>query len=77
MHLQGQAGEAEIYLVAHAGKADASFKLPPSDHNSPWRLFVDTALPAEQASAVPGEEQALENQGIYTVRKNSVVVLLR
>jgi len=77
MHLQGQTGESEIYLIAHAGKNDADFSLPESDHSPAWRRFVDTALPAGQASTVPGKEQALEDQEIYKVRKKSVVVLVR
>jgi len=77
MHLQGQPGEAEIYLIAHAGKDDADFSLPASDHSPAWRRFVDTALPNGQASIVPGKEQVLEDQEIYKVRENSVVVLVR
>ena len=42
-----------------------------------WRRFVDTALPAEAASTVPGKEQLLEEQEVYRVKKNSVVVLIR
>jgi len=77
MHLQGQPGEAEIYLIAHAGKDDADFSLPASDHSPAWRRFVDTALPNGQASIVPGKEQVLKDQEIYKVRENSVVVLVR
>jgi glycogen operon protein len=77
MHLQGQTGEAEIYLIAHAGKDDAEFRLPRPDHSPAWRRFVDTALPTGQASTVPGQEPVLEGQEIYQVRGQSVVVLVR
>ncbi|MEN8687484.1 MAG: glycogen debranching protein GlgX [Desulfuromonadales bacterium] len=77
MHLQGQTGEAEIYLIAHAGKDDAEFRLPKPDHSLAWRRFVDTALPTGQASTVPGQEPVLEGQEIYLVRGQSVVVLVR
>ena len=77
MYLQGQPGEAEIYLIAHAGKDDADFSLPAADHSQAWRRFVDTALPVGQASAVPGQEPVLEDQGMYQVRGQSVVVLVR
>jgi glycogen operon protein len=77
MHLQGRPGEAEIYLIAHAGKSDADFKLPGPHGRPAWRRFVDTALSNEQASTVPGQETVLENLESYRVRKNSVVVLVR
>jgi hypothetical protein len=77
MHLQGQPGEAEIYLIAHAGKDDADFNLPGPVERPAWRRFVDTALPAGEASTIPGQEPVLEDREIYPVKKNSVVVLVR
>ena len=77
MHLQGQPGEAEIYLIAHAGKDDADFNLPGPVGRPAWRRFVDTALPAGEASTIPGQEPVLEDREIYPVKKNSVVVLVR
>ncbi len=76
MHLQGQAHEAEIYLVAHAADEAADFALPPRTKQGPWRLFIDTALTGRSVSAVPGQEPALDNQRHYLVQEHSVVVLV-
>jgi len=73
MHLQGQAGEAEIYLIAHAGKTPATFALPDVTNRAPWQLFVDTARPG----ASPRDATAfLGNQKDYAVERYSVVVLV-
>jgi len=77
MHLQGHSDEAEIYLIAHAAEDAADFALPTSNKRAPWRRFVDTALPAEQASCVPGEESEVADQQLYRVQGRSVVVLVR
>ena len=77
MHLQGQADEAEIYLIAHASQDSVAFSLPVSDSETPWQRFVDTALAAEQPSCVPGEEVEIPDQQSYQVQGHSVVVLVR
>lgn len=77
MHLQGRPEEREIYLVANAAPAAATFALPIPDRRGPWRRVVDTALEAGQASCLPGEEPLLPEQDRYQVQGRSVVVLLR
>jgi len=77
MHLQGYSDEVEIYLIAHAAEDAADFALPTSNQQTPWRRFVDTALSAEQASCVPGEESEIADQQFYRVQGRSVVVLRR
>ena len=77
MHLQGHSDEAEIYLIAHAAEDAADFALPTSSKRASWRRFADTALSAEQASCVPGEESEVADQQLYRVQGRSVVVLVR
>jgi len=77
MHLQGQADEAEIYLIVHADKEAADFALPNSGKKAPWQRFIDTALAIELSSCTPGEEQEIDNQQRYHVQGHSVVVLVR
>ena len=77
MHLQGKPGESEIYLIANAAAKSVDFALPPEDKKVPWRLFVDTSLPATLAGPDPGHEQALTDQQAYPVQEHSVVVLVR
>jgi glycogen operon protein len=76
MHLQGQADEAEIYLIAHAGEDELEFELPPLDGQLRWRRSVDTSLSGDPASCMPGSEVELEQQGRYPVGSRSVVVLV-
>jgi glycogen operon protein len=76
MHLQGRLDESEIYLIAHAEEKHADFTLPTTGKGAPWRLFIDTSLPAERASCVPGDEVEIANQRCYRVQGNSVVVLV-
>jgi glycogen operon protein len=75
MHLQGRAGDAEIYLIAHAAAATQTFALPSLPAGEKWRLFIDTA--ATPASHEPGAELLLGTQSHYAVSGDSVVVLVR
>ena len=77
MHLQGQPGEAEIYLIAHASTKATEFALPDASSDKPWRRFVDTSLTVEGPSCSPGKEVALQDQKSYRVAGQSVVVLVR
>ncbi len=76
MHLQGLADEAEIYLIARAADTPATFALPQPGKGNQWRRFVDTALSAQEASSVPGQEVPLGDAHSYRVKKQSVVVLV-
>ena len=77
MLLQGKKETAEIYLVAHAGKAPACFALADTMAAMPWRLFVDTSRPEAQSDVSMGGEPVLEDQQSYPVQPRSVVVLVR
>ncbi|MGW8312496.1 MAG: glycogen debranching protein GlgX [Desulfuromonadales bacterium] len=77
MHLQGSPGEKEIYLIANAAAESADFALPPAVKKAPWRLFVDTSLPATLAGPEPGHELPLTSQRAYQVHEHTVVVLVR
>ena len=76
MHLQGLSGEAQIYLIAHAGRSTCRFELPPLTGGACWKRFVDTSLQGHAASCEPGAEAEIKRQDRYPVGPQSVVVLV-
>ena len=76
LHLRGEAGHDDLYLMVHAHWEPLAFALPRLRGGRTWRLFLDTALEAPADIAEPGEEERLPRQASYGVAPRSVVVVV-
>ncbi|HVQ29956.1 MAG TPA: alpha-amylase family glycosyl hydrolase, partial [Vicinamibacteria bacterium] len=76
LHLRGEAGHDDIYVMVHAHWEPQAFALPRLRGGRTWRLFLDTALEAPADIAEPGEEERLPRQASYGLAPRSVVVVV-
>jgi isoamylase len=76
LHLRGEAGHDDIYVMVHAHWEPQAFALPRLRGGRTWRLFLDTALAAPADIAEPGEEERLPRQASYGLAPRSVVVVV-
>lgn len=76
MHLAGEAGDIDLFLIANAHWKSHPFALPAPSVRKQWYRLVDTFLTPPADIATQGEEPLLARPQSYTVGPRSVVVLV-
>lgn len=66
----------DALLLFNNSSETTHFHLPPAPGGKAWRLVLDTAQPTPFDIRLPGKELSLPNQSTYTVKAESLVVML-